>query len=122
MHILIVDDEVIPLMHLQEAFQKEGFDVTTAVDAPSALQAIQGSHFDACLLDLNLPGMNGIELAKAILALMPKAYLIAVTGYPDRFEFQDCLNAGFKGYFAKPLHAHVLIDTIRQIPTDNMVP
>ena len=59
-------------------------------------------------LDLNLPGMNGIELCRAIKKRIPMAILYAITGYASLFELSECREAGFEDYFKKPCNLKTL--------------
>ena len=114
MNILIVDDEVVTLMNLEEAFSTRGHDVLTAQDAEAALEIAQRIVFDVILLDLKLPKMSGLELCRKIRPIMPGARIFAITGYPSQFEFKTCREAGFDGYFAKPLHVQKILESVNE--------
>jgi CheY-like chemotaxis protein len=100
--ILVVDDEKQIRDMYSQAFTKAGYEVTTAESAEEALEIVQQTPFLVCFLDLNLPGMNGVELCRKIRNLYPMAVPIAVTGYASLFELTDCRDAGFEDYFTKP--------------------
>jgi DNA-binding response OmpR family regulator len=60
-------------------------------------------------LDLNLPGMNGMDLCRRIKKDKPMAIVFAVTGYASLFELVDCREAGFDDYFKKPVDMKSLV-------------
>ncbi len=120
--ILIVDDEIPILLGFEESFRKVGFEVTIAADGASALDALADRHVDSCLIDLKQPDTDGLILAEAILKRIPDARMVAVTAYPDLFEFQAVRQAGFHGYFAKPVPVEVLIQTVAELLTTHPTP
>ncbi len=113
--ILIVDDEIPILLGFEDCFTRAGFDVTIASDGETALEAVRAHGFDACLIDLKLPDTDGLVLAQAILKRLPDARLIAITAYPDLFEFQTVRDAGFHGYFAKPVSAEAIVHAVEEL-------
>ncbi len=112
--ILVVDDEATILMLFSEAFKQKGYEVVTAQNAEEALEILKKEEFKVMFLDLRLPGMNGVELCKAVRKDSLDSSIYAITGYPDKFEFKACMEAGFNGYFTKPLNMKLLIETARQ--------
>jgi len=108
--ILIVDDETQICSMYSQRFSRAGYDVTTANSAEDALEIIQNTPFQVFFLDLDLPGMNGIELCRHIRNQYPMAIPIAVAGYASISELTDCRNAGFEDYFIKPVSLTDLMD------------
>jgi len=112
--ILVVDDEE-PIRDLFEcAFTRAGYSVRTADSAEKALEIVQNTPFWVLFLDLNLPGMNGVDLCRRIRQEYPMAIPIAVTGYASLFELTDCRSAGFEDYFTKPVNLAELLDAAEQ--------
>lgn len=107
--ILIVDDEVPILNMMTRAFTKAGYEVRTAESAEEALELIKTYKYLVFFLDLNLPGMNGIELCRHIRRDNPLAICFAVTGFASTFEVFDCREAGFEDYFTKPVSMKILL-------------
>lgn len=107
--ILVVDDEKQLRELFKEAFSRAGYEVQTAGSAEEALEIVQKTPFWVLFLDLNLPGMNGIDLCRQIRKDFPMAILYAVTGYASIFELADCRDAGFEDYFTKPVNLKDLI-------------
>ncbi|MCU0949465.1 MAG: MEDS domain-containing protein [Burkholderiaceae bacterium] len=102
--LLIVDDNVDAAESLALLLRMHGHDVTVVHDGPSAIGAVNAGSFDAVLLDLGLPGMDGYEVARRIssasLAASPR--LIALSGYSDSRSRQMAARAGFDEHLAKP--------------------
>jgi len=107
--ILVVDDEKAILNLLKQAFLRAGFVVVPAESAEEALKVLEQEELYVMFLDLNLPGMNGIELCRRIKKDKPMAIVFAVTGYASLFELADCREAGFEDYFKKPADIKTLV-------------
>ncbi len=101
--ILIVDDEPDLRTIFQSALSQKGYEVITASSGEQALKILEQQSILVMFLDLNLPGMNGIELCKKIMETTPIAIAFAVTGYASRYQLADCKKAGFEDYFSKPV-------------------
>jgi CheY-like chemotaxis protein len=99
--ILVVDDEWIIKEVLATAFRKEGYIVHSAECAEVALEIMKNEDIQVIFLDLNLQGVNGVELGKLIRKDFPKVIIYALTGYESLFDIADCREAGFDGYFTK---------------------
>ena len=111
--ILIVDDEKAILNMFSLAFSKIGYQVRSAQSAEEALELLKLEKIHVMFLDLNLPGMNGIELCRAIKKQLPMAVLYALTGYASLFELSDCRDAGFDDYYKKPVSMSLLQEAVK---------
>ncbi|MBW3022370.1 response regulator [Candidatus Woesearchaeota archaeon] len=107
--ILIVDDEAEIRNIFEQAFSQKGYEVRLSESAEEALEILKQGNINVMFLDLNLPGMNGIELCKQIKKMNPIAIIYAVTGYASIFEVVACRDAGFDDYFAKPVDLEILL-------------
>ncbi|MBF0223914.1 MAG: response regulator [Desulfobacterales bacterium] len=101
--VLFVDDEESIREMLKKAFITNGYSVALAESAEEALDIMKNEKFPLMFLDLNLPGMDGIELCRIARKDNPVALIYAVTGYASLFELADCREAGFDDYFKKPV-------------------
>ncbi len=108
--VMVVDDESAIRELFSEALTMGGYTVTTAGSAEEALEILDKTPHWVYFLDLNLPGMNGIELCRQIRKRFPMAIACAVTGYVSLFELADCRDAGFEDYFTKPVAVADLLD------------
>lgn len=107
--ILVVDDEEAILNMFVQAFSRDGYKVRSAESAEEALELLKGDKIQVMFLDLNMPGMNGVDLCKEIRKDFPMAIIHAVTGYSSLFELADCREAGFDDYFTKPADLKILL-------------
>ena len=112
--ILLVDDEVAVLKMMTKAFTRAGYEVETAASAEEAMELIKTYKYMVFFLDLNLPGMNGIDLCRRIRKNNPLTILYAVTGFATTFEVFDCRQAGFEDYFTKPVELKKLLEAAEQ--------
>lgn len=115
--ILVVDD-LFPNVKLLEAkLQSEYFDVVTAMDGPSALEAIQIHSPDLVLLDVMMPGMNGFEVCEAIKADPETTHIpvVMVTALSDPADRVRGLEAGADDFLTKPLNDTALFARVRSL-------
>ena len=107
--ILVVDDDESIRDMLEQAFSRAGYLVRSTESAEAAVELLKDDKIHVMFLDLNLPGMNGVELCRQIRRDMPMAIIHAVTGYASLFELSDCRDAGFDDYFHKPVSLESLL-------------
>jgi CheY-like chemotaxis protein len=110
MKILIVEDEPIELKLASLVLSAAGHDVGGADAAEQVLAAIAGDHPDVILLDLSLPGMDGLTLARRLKSdpATRDIYIVAITSHSEKFSMADALAAGCDGYLEKPLSTRTL--------------
>ena len=103
--LMLVDDNVDAAMTLGLLLESGGHHVTVMHDPGDALEQAGQKHYDAFLLDIGLPGMNGYELARRLRALpgCADATLVAITGYGQQTDQASAAYAGFDSYFVKPV-------------------
>ena len=108
-YILVLDDELAILTALEKVFSRAGYTAFLAETAEEALGILEKENINVMFLDLNLPGMNGVELCRKIRKDRPIAVIHAITGYASLFELTDCREAGFDDYFTKPANMEMLL-------------
>jgi two-component system cell cycle response regulator DivK len=103
--ILIVDDNAQNLKLARVVLAVEGYDVRTAVDAEDALHVLESFTPRLILMDLQLPGINGLELTRRLKATptYQSIPIIALTAYAMRGDDEKALAAGCDGYITKPI-------------------
>lgn len=101
--LLVVDDNEDLAETLGEALRFSGFEVEVVHDAAQALAAAATLRFDAALVDIGLPVMDGYELARRLRALTAQTRLIAVSGYGTEKDRQRSVSAGFETHLVKPV-------------------
>ena len=99
--------------------EKAGHTVVLAGDGRSALGTLEREHFDLALLDVQMPELDGLEVAAAVRAREETAGgrlpLIALTAHAMQGDRERCLAAGMDGYLSKPLRADQLFRTIGEV-------
>ncbi|HEX2440452.1 MAG TPA: response regulator [Methylomirabilota bacterium] len=100
--ILIVDDEQSVREVLSEYFTEQGYAVETAGDGEEALAQVQRSTPDLVLLDVRMPGLDGVETLRRIRGIAPDVAVIMVTANEDVGLARDTLKLGALDYVAKP--------------------
>src|SRR5438067_291527 len=102
--VLVVDDDRDAAAGLGFLLAVAGYEVQTCGDGEAALAAAAWFRPDACVLDINLPGMDGYELARRLRAAAPgrPPLLATVTGYGDFAHLDRAADAGFDLHFSKP--------------------
>jgi CheY-like chemotaxis protein len=103
--ILVVDDNAQNLKLARVILVTEGYEVKTAVDAEEALSVIESFAPQLILMDLQLPGMDGLELTRRLKADPGRRHIIviAVTAYAMKGDDQKAFAAGCDGYVSKPI-------------------
>jgi CheY-like chemotaxis protein len=112
--ILIVDDNVTNLKLVAYLMKSKGYDVGTAVDADTALAEIRANRPRLILMDLQLPGTDGLEITRRLKA-DPQTrgiIIIAVTAYAMKGDQDRAIAAGCDDYITKPIDTRTLTDTI----------
>ena len=114
-HILIVDDNPQNQKLARVLLSSEGFEVRAAGSAEEALRLLEEFHPQVILMDLQLPGMDGLELTRRLKADPERASIaiIAVTAYAMKGDDARAFAAGCDGYVTKPLDIDELPKTIR---------
>lgn len=100
--ILIVDDEINMVKTLNAFLSQEGYAVSSALNAKSALQALQEQSFDLVLADLRMPDMSGLELIKEAKTLKVPPAMMIMTAYASIESAVECMKEGALDFFVKP--------------------
>ncbi|MCP5124871.1 MAG: response regulator [Gammaproteobacteria bacterium] len=110
-HILLVDDDRLILSTLGNGLRQAGYTVTEAACSEAALALTKRHSPDLAILDIRLPGMSGIELARRLRDThhIPALFLSA---YSDKKMVEDAINEGGLGYLVKPVDMPQLIPAI----------
>ncbi|MBI4953334.1 MAG: sigma-54-dependent Fis family transcriptional regulator [Myxococcales bacterium] len=101
--ILVVDDELSVRDSLYHWFKKDGFRVAQAESAAAALHKFQEQPWDLVLLDIKMPGMDGLELQRRLRQVAPEAVVIMITAYGSIETAIEALKAGAFDYLTKPV-------------------
>ena len=112
LRILVVDDNEDLLKTLSLILKRTGFYVETAADGSIAVDRYLHGAFNVTLMDIDLPGINGLEAFRLIREMDPGAPVILMTGYSDEDLVQLAINEGANCVLHKPIRIDKMIDTI----------
>lgn len=110
--ILIVDDEAVVRDSLSDWFRDEGYEVDTAESAKVALEKLAHATWDIFLLDIRMPGIDGLELQRKLKEAQPEATVIIMTAYASVESAVEAMKQGAYDYIIKPFNPDDLEQTI----------
>ncbi|MDM8529629.1 response regulator [Anaerolineales bacterium HSG25] len=115
-NVLIVDDELGFLEKYSDILRRRGFEVQTAQNGLDGLEKLRQDQFDVAILDIRMPKMDGIEIARLIQVEDIDTGVIVVTGHGERNEAVKALNYGVDAWFDKSrLDMGQFVDKVRQV-------
>src|SRR5487761_1946032 len=114
MRVLVVEDEVELAAVVSTYFEREGFSVETAVDGPTAVEKARTGRPDLIILDLMLPGFDGIEVCKRV-RTFSDAYILMLTAREDEIDKIVGFAVGADDYLVKPFSPRELIARAKAI-------
>lgn len=113
--ILVVDDEAIIRDSLAEYLTNEGFAVTPAASGEEAVKFATKQRFDVVLCDVNLPGMDGIEVLERIARVNPETFVVLITAYATVETAIEAFQKGAHDYLMKPIILREVLGKIRRL-------
>ncbi|EPD89014.1 MULTISPECIES: response regulator transcription factor [unclassified Paenibacillus] len=112
--ILLVDDHPSVMEGTKMLLEQDtNMKVSLAHTAKEAMELAVAQHFDVMLIDLHMPTMNGIDLAKQILNLIPDAVILIYTGFEFNNHFNLMIEAGIAGFVLKTANKEQLVTAVR---------
>ena len=112
--ILVIDDEAVIRDGLKRVLDNERFGVETCKSGHSAIELIQEQDYDLIITDLKMPGMNGIEVLKAVKALQPDVPVIMITGYAPVDTAVEAMRHGALDYITKPFTPEQIMEKVER--------
>jgi DNA-binding NtrC family response regulator len=119
--VLLVDDEEDFLKMLAERLESRGLNVTTATSGESALASVEGHEYDLIVLDLAMPGFDGIETLKRIKARQPDAEIIMLSGQGSIRTSIEAMKLGACDFLQKPVDINELMSKIGEAKEKRML-
>lgn len=115
MRILVVEDEKRLASSLRAGFEAEGFAVDTAYDGPEGLWYAREHAYDAILLDIMLPGLNGYKVCETLRAEENWTPILMLTAKDGDWDQVEALDTGADDYVTKPFSFQVLLARVRSL-------
>lgn len=120
--VLLVDDHAIFRAAVKKLLEKE-HDIEVggeARDGEEALKQIRQADFDVVLLDISMPGMSGIEVARRLVHIQPAIKVIALTAHEDKLFISQLLSSGAAGYLTKSVSFQELVKAIHAVYSEQV--
>ncbi len=120
--ILIVDDEPDMRLAVRNVLKLRGHEVVEAGDGPTALEILSQENVDLMLLDIRLPGMDGIEVLEKAKAIKSSVPVVMITGYGHIQSAVNVMKFGASEYLQKPFENAQLVEMVRRFTAHKPVP
>ncbi len=123
--VLVVEDNPINRIVIERMLQKLGHSVDIVNDGDTAIQRAQEIHYDLLFMDVNMPGLDGLQATRRIRALPTlhaKVPIIALTASAMANDRQDCLSAGMNDYLSKPINIEGVKRVVDRWTSDKLTP
>lgn len=119
--VLLVDDEIDFLEVMRERLATRGMQVATSDSAAGALARMDSERFDAVILDLKMPGMDGLEALNRIKQKRPEVQVILLTGHATVEKGVEAIRLGAMDVVEKPADLEVLAEKIKNAREKKML-
>ncbi|PNV87734.1 MAG: Fis family transcriptional regulator [Desulfobacteraceae bacterium] len=113
--VLVVDDEPMVCLALTNWLEEENYFAQAVEDGPQAVQAVREENWDIVLLDLRMPGMDGMEVLKQVKEIAPQTVVIMMTAYASIPGAVQAMQEGAYDYIVKPLDVDQLTLMLKRI-------
>ena len=114
LRLLFVDDEVDFLEPMKARLERRGIACATAASGAEAVALLEGSVFDCAVVDVRMPGMDGLELLRRVRRLSPDLPVVLLTGHASVELGVRGMELGAFEYLLKPVELDELLDTVRR--------
>ena len=119
--VLLVDDEKDFVEALGERMENRGMNVTTTTSATDAIARVKAESYDAVVLDLQMPEMDGIQVLKAIKEIKPEMQIILLTGYATVEKGIEAIKMGAMDLIEKPADIAIITEKIKKAQARKMI-
>jgi DNA-binding NtrC family response regulator len=114
LRLLLVDDEVEFLEPMKARLERRGLACATATSGEDALRLLGSERFDCAVVDVKMPGMDGLELLRRMRRTWPETAVVLLTGHASVELGVQGMELGAFEYLLKPVELDDLLDTVRR--------
>ncbi|NOY63882.1 MAG: response regulator [Nitrospirae bacterium] len=120
MKVLVIEDNPVNMKLLIEILSTEGYETLQAKNAGDGIELAKRENPDLILMDIQLPGMNGLDAMRLLKGNRGTAHIriIALTAFAMKGDREKFLQEGFDGYISKPFRYTDLMDLVRSLSRD----
>ncbi len=119
--VLLVDDEKDFVEALGERMDARGMNVSTTTSGEDAIKKVEKESFDAIVLDLQMPGMDGLEVLAAIKKIKPEMQIILLTGHATVEKGIEAMKLGAMDLIEKPADLETISEKIKKAQAKKMI-
>jgi two-component system, NtrC family, response regulator HydG len=118
--VLIVDDDMVLCDNLHDVLDQSGYNVTASFDGIQALREVENESFDILILDMKLPGKNGLDIYREIKKIQPHLQTIIITGYAEEYSdlIKQAINENAYICIKKPVEIKSLLGILKKISSE----
>jgi DNA-binding NtrC family response regulator len=109
-NVLVVDDEAVVRQSFLRSLEGAQCDVEAVADGGEALRVMERNAFDLVMLDLRMPGLDGMAVLRTIKERWPEIEVVVITGYPSVESVKEAIRLGASDYLAKPVGPEEVIN------------
>jgi DNA-binding response OmpR family regulator len=117
-NILVVDDEANARKSLAEILRLENYQVTTAENGEAAIQHLENETFDLMLLDIKMPGKDGVEVMRQTVEIAPQTKVILLTAHGSMESAISAVRQGAHDYLLKPASPNEILSSVNRAMSD----
>lgn len=112
--VLVVDDDIDACANLQDILTDSDYEVTVAYTGEAAIDLVHGDTFDLALLDLKLPGIDGLDAFREIRQASPRIAVLILSAYASTSAADQAMSAGARAVLHKPVVIEQLLPLLHQ--------
>lgn len=117
--VLVAEDSSVIQNITKKVLQFQNYQITAVKNGLQVLEILEKESFDIILMDINMPGMDGMECARQIRKLKDEKKsavpIVAITGNAKNYTLEDFREAGINEYLQKPLNFDALVETVKRL-------
>ncbi|MCU0390840.1 MAG: response regulator [Thermoflexibacter sp.] len=117
--VLVAEDSSVIQNITKKVLQFQNYNITAVKNGLQVLEIMEKNDFDIILMDINMPGMDGMECARQIRKLnddkKSTVPIVAITGNAKNYTLEDFREAGINEYLQKPLNFDALVETVKRL-------